>query len=69
MREFEAKEIKFDSEGWPLCPFCGDRLEFYETEGHDEPSGLWDVPPSYVIEYYIYRCRECGEYIKTEKQL
>ena len=63
------EKVAFDTEGWPLCPDCGERLRFVETEGHDKPSGLWDVPPSYIIDYWIYECPECGLTIKSEKEL
>lgn len=51
------------------CPECGGDLQFIETEGHDEPSGNYDVPPSYEIDRYVYKCTVCGETIKSEKEL
>lgn len=51
------------------CPECGARLEFIETIGHELNDGDYFTPNSYVIDYYVYRCRECGEYFKTNFQL
>lgn len=61
--------IQRDKEGYPICPECGERLVYVETEGHDVPSGLWDVPPGYEIDYYIYSCPDCGLTYKSEKEL
>lgn len=38
------------------CPHCGGELQFVETEGHE-------------IDNYVYRCAECGEIVKTDKEL
>lgn len=51
------------------CPECGADYELVDTEGHEVRSGDYDIPNSYVIDYYIYRCRECGKIIKTEEEL
>ena len=51
------------------CPHCGGELEFIETEGHELNDGDYYTPNSYVIDNYVYRCNECGEYIKTPKEL
>ncbi len=51
------------------CPDCGGELEYMETEGHELKDGDYLTPNSYVIDNYVYRCRECGEIIKSEKEL
>lgn len=51
------------------CPHCGGELEFVETEGHELNDGDYYTPNSYVIDKYVYRCQECGEIIKSEKEL
>ena len=51
------------------CPHCGGELKFVETEGHEIKDGDYYTPNSYVIDKYIYRCAECGEIVKTEKEL
>ena len=51
------------------CPHCGGELQFVETEGHELNDGDYYTPNSYVIDNYVYQCRECGETIKSEKEL
>lgn len=51
------------------CPHCGGELEFVETEGHELKDGDYYTPNSYIIDNYVYKCRECGETIKSEKEL
>lgn len=51
------------------CPHCGGELRFVETEGHELNDGDYYTPNSYVIDNYVYQCRECGETIKSEKEL
>lgn len=51
------------------CPECGGELQFVETEGHELKDGDYLTPNSYVIDKYVYRCAECGEIVKTEKEL
>ena len=51
------------------CPHCGGELRFIETEGHELNDGDYYTPNSYVIDNYVYQCRECGETIKSEKEL
>ena len=51
------------------CPHCGGELKFVETEGHEIKDGDYYTPNSYVIDKYVYRCAECGEIVKTEKEL
>lgn len=51
------------------CPHCGGELRFVETEGHELKDGDYYTPNSYVIDNYVYQCRECGETIKSEKEL
>lgn len=51
------------------CPDCGGELEYVETEGHELKDGDYLTPNSYVVDNYIYRCRECGKIIKSEKEL
>lgn len=50
------------------CPLCGGELVFVETEGY-ESGGSDDIPPEWIVENYIYKCANCGEIIKTEKEL
>lgn len=58
--------LQIISEG---CPRCGGKPEFVETNGHELHDGDRYTPNSYVIDEYIYRCRECGEIIKSENEL
>ena len=51
------------------CPECGGELKFVETEGHELNDGDYYTPNSYVVDKYVYQCRECGATIKTEKEL
>ena len=51
------------------CPHCGGELRFVETEGHELNDGDYYTPNSYVIDNYVYQCRECGETIKSKKEL
>lgn len=51
------------------CPECGGDLEYIETEGHELNDGDRWTPNSWIIDNYIYRCRECGETVKYEKEL
>lgn len=51
------------------CPKCGGELRFVETEGHELNDGDYYTPNSYVIDNYVYQCQECGEIIKSEKEL
>lgn len=51
------------------CPECGGELQFVETEGHELRDGDYYTPNSYVIDKYVYRCAECGEIVKTDKEL
>ena len=51
------------------CPHCGGELKFVETEGHEIKDGDYYTPNSYVIDKYVYRCAECGEIVKTVKEL
>lgn len=51
------------------CPVCGGELDFVETEGHELKDGDYYTPNSYIIDYFVYRCRECGEIVKTENVL
>ncbi len=51
------------------CPECGGELQFVETEGHELNDGDYYTPNSYIVDCYVYRCRECGEIIKSEKEL
>ena len=50
------------------CPLCGGELKFCETEGY-EYGGSDDIPPEWIVTEYIYKCANCGEIIKTEKEL
>ena len=51
------------------CPNCGGELKFVETEGHELKDGDYYTPNSYVIDRYVYHCKECGETIKTIDEL
>lgn len=51
------------------CPKCGAGADFVANVGHELKDGDYLTPNSYVIDYYKYRCRECGEYFKTTKLL
>ena len=51
------------------CPKCGGELEHYENEGHEINDGDYLHPNTYIVDKYVYRCRECGEIIKSETEL
>ena len=51
------------------CPECGGELRFVETEGHELRDGDYYTPNSYIIDNYVYQCRECGEIIKSKKEI
>ena len=51
------------------CPECGGELEFVETEGHKLNDGDYYTPDSYVVDKYVYECRNCGATIKSEIEL
>lgn len=51
------------------CPECGGGLKFVETEGHELKDGDYYTPNSYIIDRYVYKCRVCGEIIKSEVEL
>lgn len=51
------------------CPHCGGKSEFVETEGHELNDGNYDIPNSYIIDNYVYRCAECGKIFKTTNEL
>ena len=52
-----------------FCPHCGGELQYIETEGHELRDGDYYTPNSYIIDNYVYRCADCGEYIKTPNEL
>lgn len=51
------------------CPLCGGELDLLEVEGHELNDGDYYTPNSYTVENMVYRCKECGEIIKSEKEL
>ena len=51
------------------CPECGGELAFLETEGHELNDGDYFHPNTYEIDQYVYKCRHCGEIVKSEKEL
>ena len=51
------------------CPECGGELRFLETEGHKLNDGDHWTPDTYEIDYYFYKCANCGEIIKSEHEL
>lgn len=59
-------KLEIVSEG---CPECGGKLEFWETEGHELNDGDYLRPNSWVVDHYVYKCADCGETIKSEKEL
>lgn len=48
------------------CPECGGELELIDAEGHELHDGDYYTPNSYIVDYYIYRCRDCGETVKCK---
>lgn len=52
-----------------ICPECGGELECWKEVGHELKDGDYYTPNSYVIDYFIYRCADCGEIFKSEKEL
>lgn len=53
----------------PKCPDCGGELKELDPIGHELKDGDYFTPNSYIIDYYVYECRECGKTIKSEKEL
>ena len=51
------------------CPECGGELEHVENEGHEIKDGDYLTPNTYVVDKYVYRCRECGEIFKFDQEL
>ena len=51
------------------CPECGGPLQYVETEGHELHDGDYYTPNSWIVDNYVYKCAECGEIVKTEKEL
>lgn len=51
------------------CPECGGVLRFLETDGHKLNDGDRWTPDTYEIDYYIYKCANCGEIIKSKHEL
>lgn len=55
---------------WSACPYCGEpELEYYEMEGHELNDGDYYTPNSWVIDFYVYNCPECGKTIKMSEEL
>lgn len=52
-----------------ICPVCGGELRYKDMEGHELKDGDYWTPNSWVVDKYVYECRECGEIIKTSKEL
>lgn len=48
------------------CPYCGGKLAYVETEGHETPSHDYMLPPNWHEDYDIYKCRDCGETVKIK---
>lgn len=48
------------------CPDCGGDLVFVEEVGHEIKDGDYWTPNSYVHEYDVYKCGECGKIIKIK---
>lgn len=46
------------------CPLCGGELEYVESEGHEIKDGDYFTPNTFVVDFEVYRCRECGEITK-----
>ena len=40
-----------------------------EQQAHELRDGDYYTPNSYIIDNYVYRCADCGEYIKTKDEL
>lgn len=51
------------------CPVCGGELDYVGCEGWRETSSGHDTPPDGEADFYIYKCRNCGEKTYTEKSL
>lgn len=51
------------------CPKCGGKLKYVEEEGRELRDGDYYTPNSYIVDYFVYICRECGEIIKSEDVL
>ena len=51
------------------CQVCGGTLEPYDSEEREIPSGDYDIPPTYKVTKYIYKCPVCGQIIQSETEL
>lgn len=51
------------------CPVCGGELQYFSTEGHEINDGDHLTPNTYVEDGYTYKCRVCGNYLTTDKEL
>ena len=51
------------------CPYCGSEVDEYDREGHDNEDGDYWTPSTWTVDFYIYRCRECGEKFKSKVEL
>lgn len=48
------------------CPRCGGEMEYVEDEGHELRDGDYFTPNSFVKDFEVYKCRECGEITKIK---
>lgn len=51
------------------CPICGGSIALDDVEGHELDDGDRYTPPSYVVDAYVYRCQECGEYFRRTSRI
>ena len=48
------------------CPYCGGELIYDGNEGHELKDGDYFTPNTWIKDFEVYTCRQCGETIKIK---
>lgn len=48
------------------CPHCGGELVYDGDEGHELRDGDYFTPDTWIKDFEVYTCRQCGETIKIK---
>lgn len=48
------------------CPHCGGELIYDGDEGHELKDGDYFTPNTWIKDFEVYICRQCGETIKIK---